>query len=206
MQPQKPKAPPPPDIMDADDLTLTIPTKTVTPPPIPPNPEKDMLLRQLASTLYSMRQATRDNMKASLAGLEAQKKAMTGARTNMLNEMQNLTALSQMLDSNTAILHNAMQQADQVIQNSRTQPEPDIDALLIAPTLVENQLYNLVAEEQALGDTIFVLGRAVERGRVAPNVFVKTTRSLSRDWFLKKALIRKIARGMGLDEPLPAHR
>jgi ESCRT-I complex subunit TSG101 len=49
-----------------------------------------------------------------------------------------------------------------------------------------------------MSDTIFMLGRAVERGRIEPAVFVKTTRSLAREWYLKKALIKKIGRGMGL--------
>ncbi|KLU83696.1 ESCRT-I component [Magnaporthiopsis poae ATCC 64411] len=51
---------------------------------------------------------------------------------------------------------------------------------------------------RALADAVFVLGRAVERGRVSPAVFAKTTRSLAREWYLKKALVRKIGRGMGL--------
>jgi ESCRT-I complex subunit TSG101 len=57
----------------------------------------------------------------------------------------------------------------------------------------------LVCEERALGDALFVLSKAVERGRVAPAVFVKMTRSLAREWFLKKALVRKVAVGVGLD-------
>lgn len=75
---------------------------------------------------------------------------------------------------------------------------PHIDELLVAPTVVGNQLYDVVAEERALGDAIFVLGRAAERGRITPAVFAKTTRSLAREWYLKKALARKIGKGMGL--------
>ena len=76
---------------------------------------------------------------------------------------------------------------------------PNIDELLVAPTVVANQLYELVAEERALGDAIFCLGRAVERGKVESGVFVKTTRALAREWFLKKWMVRKCGRGMGLD-------
>lgn len=68
----------------------------------------------------------------------------------------------------------------------------------MAPTVVGNQLYELVCEERALGDAVFVLGRAVERGRISAAVLVKLTRGLAREWFLKKALVRKIGRGMGL--------
>jgi ESCRT-I complex subunit TSG101 len=60
-------------------------------------------------------------------------------------------------------------------------------------------LYEAVCEERALGDTLFVLGRAVERGRITPQTFAKMTRGLAREWFLKKALVRKIGVGMGLN-------
>lgn len=43
-----------------------------------------------------------------------------------------------------------------------------------------------------------MLGRAVERGRISGPTFAKMTRGLAREWYLKKALIRKIGRGMGL--------
>lgn len=77
---------------------------------------------------------------------------------------------------------------------------PSVDELLVAPTAVANQLYDAVAEERALGDTIFVLGRAVEKGRINPQTFVKVTRGLAREWWLKKVLVRKCAVGLGLDD------
>ena len=67
----------------------------------------------------------------------------------------------------------------------------------LAPCRLSRIMF-MVAEERALGDAIFVLGRAVERGRISPAVFAKTTRGLAREWFLKKALAKKIGRGMGL--------
>lgn len=113
-------------------------------------------------------------------------------------ELGQLAQLARVLTSNANSLHDALHKADAVIEGSRSHPVPDIDELLVAPTVVSNQLYTLVAEERALGDAIFMLGRAVERGRISPAVFAKTTRSLAREWYLKKALVRKIGRGMGL--------
>ena len=85
-----------------------------------------------------------------------------------------------------------------IITRALCREPPAIDDLLVAPTVVGNQLYDVAAEERALGDAIFVLGRAVARGRLNPAVFARTTRSLAREWYLKKALVRKIGRGMGL--------
>lgn len=85
-----------------------------------------------------------------------------------------------------------------MIENSAHRQPPSVDELLVAPTVVGNQLYEVASEERSLGDALFVLGRAVERGRVSPAVFARMTRGLAREWFLKKALVKKIGKGMGL--------
>lgn len=191
--------PPPRDLLLDDPLTVDIPPpSTVKAPPIPPNPEKDQLLRQLAQTLAYMRQQSRQQNDSSMAGLQAQRGAMEHAMAGVQSELGQLTQLSSVLSSNTNILHDALRKADGVIEGSANHARPDIDELLVAPTVVSNQLYSLVAEERALGDAIFMLGRAVERGKIPPAVFAKTTRSLAREWYLKKALARKIAQGMGM--------
>ncbi|KAL7623545.1 suppressor protein stp22 of temperature-sensitive alpha-factor receptor and arginine permease [Parahypoxylon ruwenzoriense] len=200
----KPKPPPPPDLMD-EPFSLALPSPTSTlPPPIPPNPEKDALQRHLASALYDLRQRARTQNKSSLAGLAAQRAAMLSALQRLQSDSATLVPLTNLLTSNTSILQHSLREADHVIERARARaaaspPDtPDIDELLVAPTVVANQLYDVVAEERALGDAVFVLGRAVERGRVSPAVFARTTRALAREWFLKKALVRKIGRGMGL--------
>ncbi|CEJ90230.1 Putative Tumor susceptibility protein [[Torrubiella] hemipterigena] len=202
-QPQQHQPPPPPaDLLLDDPLTLDIPPPSIVKaPPIPPNPEKDALLRQLAYTLAAMRQQSRQQNESSMAGLNAQRAAMTGAISALQSEASQLTQLSNVLTSNTNILHDAMHKADAIIDGSRNHSKPDIDELLVAPTVVANQLYALVAEERALGDAIFMLGRALEKGKITPAVFAKRTRSLAREWYLKKALAKKIGEGMGM---LPA--
>ncbi|KAL7815264.1 UEV domain-containing protein [Trichoderma gracile] len=200
LQPVQQKPPPPPNLLD-DSLNLEISSHAIEAPPIPPNPEKDALLRQLAQTLASIRQRSRQQNESSMAGLEAQQSAMLSAMSALQAEMGQLTQLSNVISSNTNILHDALRKADAVIEGSRSYVVPDIDELLVAPTVVANQLYRVVAEERALGDAIFMLGRAVERGRISPAAFAKMTRSLAREWYLKKALARKIAQGMGLLMP-----
>lgn len=159
-----------------------------------------MLQRQLASTLCTLRQRARAQNESSLAGLAAQRAAMLASHAALQADLSALAPLAAVLASNTAILQRSLRDADRVVRNGRAAREapPPIDDLLVAPTVVANQLYDVAAEERALGDAIFVLGRAVERGRIGPAVFAKTTRSLAREWYLKKALVRKIGRGMGL--------
>lgn len=133
-----------------------------------------------------------------MAGLQAQRVAMGAALSGLQSESSQLTQLSNVLTSNANILQEAMHQADGAIDRSKSHSKPDIDELLVAPTVVSNQLYTLVAEERALGDAIFMLGRAMEKGRITPAVFSKATRSLAREWYLKKALAKKIGQGMGM--------
>ncbi|KAG9234322.1 ESCRT-I component [Amylocarpus encephaloides] len=198
-QPQGHPAPPL-DLIDAP-LTLPIPSedsKNLPAPPVPPNPEKDMLLHNIARALASQRQHTRSQTTSSLPGLASQHAAMLQALNTMQAEMAALESLDQLLNSDTNILHTALRDADAVIESSQHRTAPSVDELLVAPTVVGNQLYELISEERSLGDALFILGRAVERGRISPAVFTKMTRSLSREWYLKKALAKKIGQGMGL--------
>ncbi|PBP17803.1 UEV-domain-containing protein [Diplocarpon rosae] len=200
LPPQHPTKPPSQDLLDAP-LVLAIPSEASTnlpAPPIPPNPEKDLLLQNLGRALYSQRQHTRNQTSASLPGLEAQHTAMLNSLKSMQAEMQALESMNNLLSANTNILHTALHDADAVIDSSQHRTAPNVDELLVAPTVVGNQLYELVSEEKSLGDALFVLGRAVERGRITPAVFAKMTRSLAREWYLKKALVKKIGKGMGL--------
>ncbi|KAF8858883.1 UEV-domain-containing protein [Acephala macrosclerotiorum] len=200
-QAPQPKPPPPPDLLDAP-LVLDVPSESSTnlpAPPVPPNPEKDMLLHNLGRAIYSQRQHTLNQTTSSLPGLDAQHKAMLNALSNMQAEMQALESLNNLLNNNTNILHTALHDADAVIESSQHRTAPSVDELLVAPTVVANQLYDLVCEERSLGDALFILGRAVEKGRITPAAFAKMTRTLAREWYLKKALVKKIGKGMGLN-------
>jgi ESCRT-I complex subunit TSG101 len=192
-----------PDLLDEPTPRASVsPMVPVAPPPVPLNPQKDALVRQLASTLFSMRQATRRQDELSLGGLAAQHAAIRTATAKLQTEFDMLSQLSSLLMSNTSILHDSLRKADIVIERSRSHPETEIDDLLVAPTVVGNQLYTLVAEERAIGDAIFAISRAMEKGRISAAVFTKCTRSLAREWYIKKALIREITLGMGLS---PGH-
>ncbi|KAM3085921.1 Suppressor protein stp22 of temperature-sensitive alpha-factor receptor and arginine permease [Clarireedia jacksonii] len=198
--PPQSKPPPPPDLLDAP-LTLAIPSTSsanLPAPPVPPNPEKDMLLHKLASALHSQRQHTTTQNTSTLPSLQSQHTSMLTTLSSMQSELAALESLSSLLTNDTSILHSSLQSADQLLSNSQHRTPPSIDELLVAPTVVGNQLYELVCEERSLGDAIFVLGRAVERGRISAPTFAKMTRGLAREWFLKKALVKKIGKGMGL--------
>lgn len=93
-----------------------------------------------------------------------------------------------------------MLSAEGVMRDAAHRKRPEIDEILVCPTVVGSQLYNLVADQKACEEARLVLVRGLDRGRISLDVFVKQTRSCAREEFLKKALRKKVAKGMGLDE------
>lgn len=137
---------------------------------------------------------------SAIGPLQAQQQALQTAHARLQAELGELQQLDSALASNEQVLKGAMVEADRVMEDARRRQAPDVDDVLVAPTLVGGQLYTLAAEEKGIADALFILGRALDKGRVGAEVFAKQTRSLAREQFLKKALIKKIARGMALDE------
>ena len=104
------------------------------------------------------------------------------------------------LANNESILRQSILDCEAVIVSSKDMPDPPIDEVLVAPTLVQNQLWTLEGEIAGLKEALWVLQRAVGQGRVGGQEFVKVNRALGRELFFKMALGSKIARGLGLDQ------
>lgn len=136
---------------------------------------------------------------AAITPLQAQQSALRDAHSRLEAEIRHLEALDKQLASNESILHRSIQDCDTTIRRAKSRQQPPIDEVLIAPTMVANQLWGLCAEEAAAREAMYVLQRAVGEGRVSGADFVKQTRSLAREVFLKMALARKCARGLGLE-------
>ena len=190
----------------------------IAPPPIPPNPQKDALLSALSQTLTQQINSTYANNISALAPIRAQQAALTHTLNGINREIYQLNELEAMLSSNENILHQAMRDADKVLEDAKRRTIPNIDEVLVAPTVIAGQLYQSVAEEKAIEDSRAVLSLALDVGRIGSGVWAKVresscfqldwrslsllqqTRSLAREEFLKKALIRKISRGMAIPD------
>lgn len=125
---------------------------------------------------------------------------MINALQNLQEERNALLYLQSLLDSNENILHQAMRDADECIASAHHKAVPGVDEVLVAPTIVGQQLYDLISDMKACVDTREVLARALDRGRISSETWVKTVRSLAREEFLKKTLIKRCAEGMGLQK------
>lgn len=167
------------NLMD-DSLEVTLPSQSGTQaslpvPPVPPNPEKDALLNALSQTLVMQIQQTVTSNMSAITPLRSQQAALQMAHSRLQAELSELQQLDAALAANEQILKGAMIEADRVMEDARRRKAPDVDDVLVAPTLVGGQLYTLAAEEKGIADALFVLGRALDKGRVSADVFVKVS-------------------------------
>ncbi|KAL8786874.1 MAG: hypothetical protein Q9213_002505 [Squamulea squamosa] len=180
------------------ETTLPAPSTDIAPPPIPPNPQKDALLQALSQTLIQKIQSTYASNMSAIPPLRAQQAALNETLNRVNQEITQLNDLQVLLDSNEKILRQAMLDADKVLEDAKRRDVPAVEEVLVAPTVVAGQLYENVVEERVLEECRTVVGKALDKGRIGGDVWAKQTRSLAREEFLKKALIKKISRGMGL--------
>lgn len=200
------KAPPPPDLL-TDPFDIALPAQPTTQhlpaPPIPPNPEKEHLLHALSETLTSQAHQHLAQNTSFLPALHAQHTALQTASRNLEAELRHLAHLDAQIASNESILHASISHCDNIIASTRSKPEPPIDDVLVAPTVVGTQLWNAVAEVEGCREAMDVLQRAMDRGRVGGGDFARQMRALGRERFLKLCLARKCAVGLGLETKGP---
>lgn len=75
-----------------------------------------------------------------------------------------------------------MRDADKVLEDAKGRTVPNIDEVLVAPTVVAGQLYQSVAEEKAIEESRGVLGKALDRGRIGGGVWAKVRQWSCISW------------------------
>ena len=201
--------------------TFSSPSISSVPPKIPPNPEKDALLHAVSKHLAETLQSNASKSHSAAQSLLSQARSLESAMTTLQGEVSTLDHLNATLESNTAILQDSLRRAESVIADAQfrrisssssssppTSSSPSvvdsgggggIDEVLVAPTVVGKQLYELVAEESGIQEAIYALQAALVKGVIGVDTWSRHSRSLAREAFLKRALIRKIGKGMGLE-------
>ncbi|PWY86536.1 UEV-domain-containing protein [Aspergillus sclerotioniger CBS 115572] len=211
----QPKAETPDLLTSPFELELPSFTPTGPAPPIPPNPEKDALLQAVSKTLSETLQTNVTQSEAAAQSLISQSHSLHAAIATLQGEISSLSALNSTLQTNTLTLQQSLHRADGVIADAQSRISssapssstdaaasglPPIDEVLVAPTVVGKQLYDLVAEERGIQQAIYALQAALVKGVIGVETWSRHTRGLAREAFLKRALIRKIGKGMGLEE------
>ncbi|KAJ6630765.1 UEV domain-containing protein [Mycena sp. CBHHK59/15] len=197
--PAAPPAPPPPPGPLPDLLDEDAPGPTPTPAPAPPRPPNPELLR-LHASVHAKLSAELASLGHALAldgeRLRAHQADLLAGEPAIRDEMGRLEAVRDVCRTAAARTRTAVGAAERNVAELRRRGTPEVDELVCSTTIVHNQLINLVAEDNAIEDTIFHLSKALNSGRIDLERFLRTCRILAEEQFMKRALIEKIQTGI----------
>ncbi|EJU05683.1 UEV-domain-containing protein [Dacryopinax primogenitus] len=195
-QPQPRPRIPQPDFLSSDDPDPSPRSASPPPPPLPPNPH----LVQLHVTLLPLvQQRLQQHLAAASAEMDRLQKLRSELEqgpARIQDEMARLAAVRDVCLGVVARLEGVVREAEGRLADVKARGEPGVDEIVCADTIVGNQLIDLVAEDNAIEDTIYHLHRALNSGRIDLDKFIKTTRALAEEQFMKRALVEKILNGL----------
>ncbi|VDC06576.1 unnamed protein product [Peniophora sp. CBMAI 1063] len=184
---------PAPNLLDEDDDSGSAPTPAPNQaPPRPPNPELLRLHEQVRNKLAGELASLAHAHALDAERLRAHQRDLLAGEPAIRDESARLTAVRDVCGGVAARLRGAVQAAEANVAELRRKGDPPVDELVCAPSIVHNQLIDLVAEDNAIEDTIYHLHRALNAGRIDLDRFLRTTRSLAEEQFMKRALVEKI--------------
>lgn len=178
--------------MDADDQIVPPPPIPVHAPPRPPNPELLQLHAQIQDKLTSEFASLSQAMALDSERLRAHQADVLTGEPAIRDEMARLEAVRDVCRGVSERLRHVVTQGEANISDLRNKGDPPVDELLCSTTIVHNQLIDLIAEDNAIEDTMYHLHRALNAGRIDLERFLRTTRTLAEEQFMKRALIEKI--------------
>ncbi|KAK9329930.1 UEV domain-containing protein [Lipomyces starkeyi] len=190
---------PPRDIID--ESPPTVPSlSNQSAPALPPHPEQKRLLNDIAAVLQKKATEAQPKLQQQADHLRNTLDMLRRTETNLASEQSELTRVSEACARNKTILKDKIRQAEEAIIEASQRGEVNVDEIVCAEAVVFNQLYELTADDLAIEDTIYVLGKALDRERISLDDFLKHARTLAREQFMKRALVRKIALDTGLSQ------
>ncbi|KAF9246552.1 UEV domain-containing protein [Melanogaster broomeanus] len=195
---------PPPNLLDEESTESHVPQLPTGPaPPRPPNPELLQLHTQVHDKIRSEFASLSQVMLLDAERLRSQQSDLLAGEPAIRDEIGRLEAVRDVCRNVSARLRNTVGQAERNLTELRRKGDPEVDELVCSTSIVHNQLINLVAEDNAIEDTIYHLHRALNAGRVDLERFLRTTRVLAEEQFMKRALIEKIQQGIPMGMTLP---
>ncbi|CBQ73215.1 related to Tumor susceptibility gene 101 protein [Sporisorium reilianum SRZ2] len=195
------------NLLDDEDAhpaaTLPAPTAhnaAVPPPPRPINPELLALHDRVHARLSTHLAHLSSTLSASNARLAVLSADLDRGLPAIDDEHARLKAVRDVCQTTGDRLHACVGEITRTVDALHAREQPDPDSLVLATSIVGGQLVDLVAEDNAIEDTLYHLGRALNAERIDLERFLKQTRMLAREQFMARALAMKIVDGMGWAE------
>lgn len=121
-----------------------------------------------------------------------QNRQLNEGELSIEQEYRALCDIKERLKCNNLVLETRSKEIDKITEDVNAMPDVQVDEALCGTTVVANQLFELVADDNAIADTVYFLAKALNSERIDLATFMKYTRILSREQFMKRALIKKI--------------
>lgn len=185
--------------MDAEDDLLAAAAEedsATAAPARPMNPELMRLHESVRQKILAELQSFSSTVNEDAERLRATQTSLLQGEPAIRDEMARLVAVRDVCKSVADRMRGTVQAGEANVQELRRKGDPEVDELVCSTTIVYNQLINLVAEDNAIEDTIYHLHRALNSGRIDLDRFLRTTRVLAEEQFMKRALIQKITSGI----------
>eukprot|EP00026_Physarum_polycephalum_P005310 Phypoly_transcript_05342.p1 GENE.Phypoly_transcript_05342~~Phypoly_transcript_05342.p1 ORF type:complete len:459 (+),score=101.56 Phypoly_transcript_05342:98-1474(+) len=96
------------------------------------------------------------------------------------------------IEQETKLLTDKLEELTKWLELNDTNTEPDIDTVTDPKDPLAKQLLSLVAQDHTIQDTCFYLDKALANDKISLDAFLKTIRSISREQFQVRALMRKV--------------
>eukprot|EP01135_Chromosphaera_perkinsii_P011272 Nk52_evm53s2367 gene=Nk52_evmTU53s2367 len=123
--------------------------------------------------------------------------------TKTLEEMmQQIEKDKEQAEMDKTVLVRKTAEIDETMVKLQGHKELDVDAAVTSSTPLYNQLLDLVAEDHALSDALYYLGRALNNQVIDLPTYLKHVRQLARKQFIAKATIMKARQTAGLKTKL----
>ncbi|CAO3608256.1 unnamed protein product [Mucor hiemalis] len=151
---------------------------------------------KLQETLYRKVADRLQQYNVSVSGdmdkLLLQNRQLNEGELSIEQEYRALCDIKERLKYNNLVLETRSKEIDEVTEEVNAMPDVQVDEALCGTTVVANQLFELVGDDNAIADTVYFLAKALNSERIDLATFMKYTRILSREQFMKRALIKKI--------------
>ncbi|KAI0064599.1 UEV-domain-containing protein [Artomyces pyxidatus] len=198
---------PPPNFLDEeslDDPPVRAAVAFAAAPPRPPNPELLSLHARVHAKVTSELASLAQAMALDAKRLRAHQTDLLAGEPAVRDEMARLEAVRDVCRGVAGRLRGTVELAEKNVAELKRKGDPPVDELVCSTSIVHNQLIDLIAEDNAIEDTVYHLHRALNAGRMDLDRFLRTTRVLAEEQFMKRALIEKIQAALPMGAQLAA--
>lgn len=146
-------------------------------------------LASRVSSIHSSLSTSNDHLRVLASDLDSGPPAIE-------DELARLTAVREVCKTRAERVEATVESAHRRAEELEARPQPPPSEIVLADSIVGDQLVSLLSSDLALTDTLYHLSRALQSEQLDLDRYLKWVRLYGREQFLKRALARKIRLGL----------